>query len=115
MRLAPYFRKTRKVYLACATLCATILEEQDALKESFPDMPREDRQLLMLRFVREVDQSVDYEEVKTTAAEPSTRSGVQFNPRASPVDATSLFCSGRALEDPLLGDTVYHAIIFAVY
>lgn len=26
-------------------------------------MPREDRQLLMLRFVREVDQSVDYEEV----------------------------------------------------
>lgn len=36
---------------------------QDALRESFPDMPREDRQLLMLRFVREVDQSVDYREV----------------------------------------------------
>ncbi|CAB1096682.1 unnamed protein product [Ectocarpus sp. CCAP 1310/34] len=35
---------------------------KDALKESFPDMPREDRQLLMLRFVREVDQSVDYGE-----------------------------------------------------
>lgn len=28
-------------------------------------MPREDRQLLMLRFIREVDQSVDYAEVKT--------------------------------------------------
>lgn len=38
--------------------------EQDALRESFPDMPREDRQLLMLRFVREVDQSVDYMEVR---------------------------------------------------
>ena len=37
---------------------------QDALRESFPDMPREDRQLLMLRFVREVDQSVDYGEVR---------------------------------------------------
>lgn len=36
---------------------------QDALRESLPDMPREDRQLLMLRFVREVDQSVDYTEV----------------------------------------------------
>ena len=36
----------------------------DALRESFPDMPREDRQLLMLRFVREVDQSVDYGEVR---------------------------------------------------
>ncbi len=36
---------------------------QDALKESFPDMPRADRQLLMLRFVREMDQSVDYDEV----------------------------------------------------
>ncbi|CAM9447460.1 unnamed protein product, partial [Hapterophycus canaliculatus] len=35
---------------------------RDALKESFPDMPRDDRQLLMLRFVREVDQSVDYRE-----------------------------------------------------
>eukprot|EP00903_Cladosiphon_okamuranus_P011997 g11266.t1 len=35
---------------------------KDALKESFPDMPREDRQLLMLRFIREVDQSVDYGE-----------------------------------------------------
>ncbi|CAM9208018.1 unnamed protein product, partial [Scytosiphon promiscuus] len=35
---------------------------KDALKETFPDMPREDRQLLMLRFVREVDQSVDYRE-----------------------------------------------------
>lgn len=28
-------------------------------------MPREDRQLLMLRFVRDVDQSVDYGEVST--------------------------------------------------
>ena len=28
-------------------------------------MPREDRQLLMLRFIREVDQSVDYEEVNS--------------------------------------------------
>lgn len=36
---------------------------QDALKECLPDMPREDRQLLMLRFVREVDQSIDYDEV----------------------------------------------------
>lgn len=40
------------------------LNYQDALRESFPDMPREDRQLLMLRFVREVDQSVDYSEVR---------------------------------------------------
>ena len=38
------------------------------MKESFPDMPRADRQLLMLRFVREVDQSVDYAEVEDSRA-----------------------------------------------
>ena len=34
-------------------------------------MPREDRQLLMLRFVREVDQSVDYAEVQEIHHKPS--------------------------------------------
>lgn len=47
--------------------------EQDALKESFPDMPREDRQLLMLRFVREVDQSVDYGEVRSSPIDGRAR------------------------------------------
>lgn len=36
-------------------------------------MPREDRQLLMLRFVREVDQSVDYEEVRGSSIGGGTR------------------------------------------
>lgn len=48
------------------------------MKEGFPDMPREDRQLLMLRFVREVDQSVDYAEVSISLTASALAARVQI-------------------------------------
>lgn len=64
-------------------------------------MPREDRQLLMLRFIREVDQSVDYAEVN---ASPNARVSCD-TALVSIRDGVSCVLSGLILHGKFVGET----------